>query len=92
MEIAKIILKYYSLKMLLTVDLNNLITVLLSVFGESIQLDLLAMNEDERLHCSSSEEGILRVNERIWVLEVRQDGSAHRREDLEQRIVEEGQK
>jgi hypothetical protein len=92
MKISKIIVKYYSKKMLLTIDLSNLVEVLISVFGESIQLDLLVMNEEERLQCSSSEEGIIRVNDRIQVFEVQQDGSTNRREDLEQRIVNEGQK
>jgi hypothetical protein len=91
MKMPNIVLRYYSLKMLQTVDLNNLIAVLVSVFGESMQLDLLAMNDDEKQQCSKLEEGILRVNERIWVFEVRPDGR-HRRKDLEQKIVGEGRK
>ena len=78
--------------MLLTIDLNFLIGLLISEFGESIQLNLGLMNETERRECSIFEEGIVRVNERAWLFEEDENGNRFRREDLEQKVFYEGRK
>ncbi|WP_444905218.1 hypothetical protein ACJJIU_11245 [Microbulbifer sp. CnH-101-E] len=91
MKVPQIVLKYYSLKMLLTVDLNSLVSTLVSVFGDSVRLDLSIMDEDEKYQCSNDVEGILSVNERIWLFEELK-GTLHRRKDLEERVIAQGQK
>ena len=92
MEIQKIILKYYSLKMLLTIDLSKLIEVLILKFGSSLQIDLELMDDSEKDQVTCTKSGILKVNERFWLLGQNQNGDNSRLQELEQKTLEEGKK
>ena len=80
--------------MLLTIDLNTLISVLLSEFGPTIRIDLEEMSAVERAGTSEpvpEVPGLRAVRERIYLF-VYDSKSWVRREDLEQKIAAQGQK
>lgn len=81
------IIKYYNLKILLTIDLNKLIEMIIHEYGDSIQLELQVMTKSEKEQVSTMESGILRIIERFWIIE-----NDQRRKDLEESIIDEGRK
>lgn len=92
MSISKIVIKYHSLKMLLTLDLNRLIMVLIKKYGNDININIIVMNNEERAISSDITNGITLINERFWILETYKNGDIIRKKEIEQKIISEGQK
>ncbi|MBU6953361.1 hypothetical protein [Hahella sp. HN01] len=85
-------LKYHSLKMLMTLDLNKAVELLTREYGDSFCLDISLMNDAERELCMDVSSAVTIVRERFWILEKEHEGGLIRRRDLEKKIVDEGQK
>jgi hypothetical protein len=83
-------IKYFSARMLVTLDTNQLFHCLFEEFGEC-QVRFIPMTPDEKTEASREVDGINAVNERYWIFH-RSDGDLVRRPDVEQRIVLLGQK
>ena len=92
MKKQKILIKYYSLKMLLTVDLNTLTEYLFQEFGDSFVLEYKPMNQEEVNSVTNDESGISIVHERFWLFHEGQSGDIERKKSLEELIIEKGQK
>jgi len=84
-------IRYHSLWMLRTLDLNHLVQVLFDEYGGDVSLSCIPMTESERGEVTTNHEGIDGIQERFWIVE---DGnnSQLRRTDLEMRTVDFGQK
>ncbi|WLQ16489.1 hypothetical protein O5O45_11215 [Hahella aquimaris] len=85
-------LKYHSLKMLMTLDLNKAVEALATEYGDSFSLDISLMDDAERERCMEISGAVAIVSERFWILEKEDGGGLVRRRDLEKKIVDEGQK
>ena len=85
-------LKYHSEKVINTVDMNTLFSILVTEYGKCISLDLIEMNESERKECTRVEFGIEFVDEAFRLFEVYEIEKVRRRKDLEEKIVNLGQK
>ncbi|ABC29830.1 hypothetical protein HCH_03064 [Hahella chejuensis KCTC 2396] len=83
-------LKYHSLKMLMTLDLNKALELLATEYGDSFSLDIVLMTDAERERCMDVSEDVVIIKERFWMFEKEDGGGLIRREDLEKRIINEG--
>ncbi|AZZ92604.1 hypothetical protein EUZ85_18490 [Hahella sp. KA22] len=85
-------LKYHSLKMLMTLDLNKAVELLAREYGDSFCLDISLMNDAERERCMDVSGAVAIVRERFWIIEKENGEDLIRRKDLEKKIVDKGQK
>lgn len=85
------LVKYHNHRMLFTLDLSMLISVVLEECGPSATIQFEEMTEPERADTVEATDGLEAVTERFRLF-VRVSGDWVRREDLEKSIVERGQK
>ena len=78
--------------MLQTLDLNTLVRILMEMYGRELRLRFRKMNQEERDAAEEPMEIVTAVRTRFLLIELWSDGSEVRREDLEERIIHEGQK
>jgi len=76
----------------MTLDLNTLLRVLLEEFGEHIELQVDPMTEEERAAAEDRTRPITKVTNRLMIFDLSNSELPVRREDLEQRIVQQGRK
>jgi hypothetical protein len=86
----ELLIKYFSARMLVTLDINQLFHFLFQQFGEC-QIRFIPMTPHEKTEASREVDGINAVNERYWVFH-RSDGVLVRKSDVEQKIILLGQK
>ena len=92
MSIRELTLVYHSQKMLMTLDLNQLMRVLLSEIGDNLRLTVMPMTPAERNAAEDHSGPLTLVPTRFMLREQRPDGTLMRREDLEARVIREGRK
>jgi hypothetical protein len=83
---------FHSVRMLLTLDLNEMIQVLMEAFGTNIAVTFRPMSEAERVSAEYECQGITMVRSRFILKQIRDDGSEVRLAELEERIVDQGRK
>jgi hypothetical protein len=88
--VNELLIKYFSARMLLTLDMDQLFRSLLDQFGEC-QISFVPMTAQERAQASTDLNGIEAVNERFWVFH-RVGAEFVRQRDIEETIVRLGQK
>jgi hypothetical protein len=76
---------YFSAKLLATVRIHELFSVLFDAFGVDVIVSFRSMNQAERAESSSSDGGLTEVYIRVMIYEFSAD-SKLRRKDLEARI------
>ncbi len=86
----KIVIKYYNIKMLMTLDCNMLLRTIIEIYGNNICIQYLHMSQAEQNSASSIIDGMTAVNTRFEVYESVGDSKYQRRIDLEERIVNQG--
>lgn len=86
-----VMVKYHNRRMLLTLDLNELVKVLVDEFGPSLVLQLEEMTEGERVATRDHQDGLDIVRERFQLFVTGAEGPV-RRQDLERVIVQQGRK
>ena len=91
MEQSTLIIRYYDERMLLTLDLTTLIGILLREFHAPLELHFEPMSAEERDQVSEMVDGIRAVRERFWLFHTAGD-TLSRLQDLERRVVKQGQK
>lgn len=89
---TKLVIEYFNVKMLLTLDLNTMMNILIEEFGGHFTIEYCEMKKQSRVKSSRNKEGITFVDERFFLFELEKTGNKKRRSDLEQRIINEGQK
>jgi hypothetical protein len=77
----RVFIKFYSMKLLLTVDLNGLVHSLQREFGQDLEINFAPMTQSEKGEASEDVSGIEKVNDRLIVLV-----DMERRQDLENSI------
>jgi hypothetical protein len=87
---TEMVIKYFSARMLATLDLNQLFQCLFERFGEC-QITFVPMSPKDRARASAQIDGIEAVNERFWILH-RAGHDLIRQTDVEETIVRIGQK
>ena len=86
----EMVIKYFSVRMLGTLDLNQLFRCLFEKFGEC-QITFVPMAPQEKAAASTEVHGIEAVGERFWIFH-RADGGLVRQPDVETTIVRLGRK
>jgi hypothetical protein len=86
----EILIKYFSAKMLGTLDINQLFRCLFDKFGEC-PISFVPMTLQERAKTSTEVDGIEAINERYWIFH-RADDDFVRQRDIEETTVRLGQK
>jgi hypothetical protein len=86
----EILIKYFSARMLSTLDMNQLFRSVFETFGEC-QIEFVPMAAHERAQASTQVAAIEAVNERYWIFHRVEDQWVRQR-DLEATIVRKGQK
>lgn len=92
---ARFVVRYFNRRMLMTLDLNQLVHELLECRGDRVSVEFAPMTADEQDACSTRNEdiaGLTAINTRFWLLETDDANQPIRRPDLEARIVDLGQK
>lgn len=92
MREPRLLVVFHSVRMLLTLDLNTMLSILIEVFGTNVVMEFRPMSESERASAEYESDGITAVRTRFIMKEVRGDGSELRLAELEERIVREGRK
>ena len=95
MSDAQFVVKYYNRKILMTLDLNQLVHELLEVRGNRVSVEFMPMTADEQEECSTRMDeiaGLIAVDTRFWLFEIGDANQPIRRPDLETRIVDLGRK
>lgn len=95
MSSNRFVVKYFDRKMLMTLDLNQLVHELLDTHGDQVSVEFVPMDAAEQKRCSSRNEdlaGLIAVEKRFWLHELDESNQPVRRPDLEARIVDLGQK
>lgn len=87
----KVVIRYHSERMLATLDLTTLVSILIEEYGAPLELRFEPMDTAETDVVTEDMGGITAVRQRFWILEGDACTSARRR-DLEKRAVHEGQK
>lgn len=89
----EILIKYFSARMLSTLDMNQLFRCLFDKFGEC-RMSLVPMISHEQAQASRLVDGIEAVDERYWIFHRINDEWVRQRdmEDMEATIVRKGQK
>ena len=86
----EVIIKYFSVRMLDTLDANQLFRCLFERFGEC-QITFAPMTPQDTAAASTEVRGIEAVSERFWIFHPAEGGLVRQR-DLEATIVRVGQK
>ena len=86
----EILVKYFSARMLVTLDLNQLFGSLFDKFGES-EVRFILMTLQERNGVSTKVKGVEAVNERYWIFH-QVNSDLVRQRDLEDAVISLGQK
>ncbi|WP_422931746.1 hypothetical protein [Singulisphaera sp. PoT] len=81
-------MKFYSGRMLSTVDLHSLFKTLLQAYGGDMPIEFVAMNEAERMTCKSTTLPL--ILDRFHVFEIDEASGTNRRPDLEREAIEWG--
>ncbi len=84
-----IVIKYFNLKMLLTLDVNKMVEVLINEYGSDLTVEFKHMSNQEQAQSSKVIHTFTAVRERFQVFE-NKDSELIRKPDLEHKIVKEG--
>ena len=88
---SEVVVKYYSQRMLETVDVQVLIRVILDSFGQESAITFSPTDENEKGRSSQMIGEILAIEDRFLVLEVK-DGHSTRHREIEDMAIHLGQK
>jgi hypothetical protein len=83
-------IKYFSARMLKTLDMNQLFQCVFGKFGEC-EISFVPMTPQERAEASTDVSGMRTVNERFWIIH-RSDDCWVRQREIEETVVRLGQK
>ncbi len=87
MEVQRFVVKYHSQKMLMTVDVNALLSTVFSECDEQVSILFTPMCCSEREKCEQEQTGgIVSVLERFWIVED-EPGRQVRRKDIEEAAI-----
>ena len=92
MRIERVVVKYYSCRMLLTADLNALLNTLFDVYGDDVTIEFVAMSELDRRVSTEKTAAVPVVRDRFQVFEMQEATGARRRPDVEQAAIAAGAK
>lgn len=92
MEQNRIVIKYYDRRMLLTVDIHTLLNVVFDNYGDSVKIELVEMDDQEKDTSVETIEGIRAIRERFQILEIKSPDGVQRRKDLENLAIAIGTK
>lgn len=92
MKVNRVVVKYYSRRMLLTVDLSALLNTLFDAFGDEVSVEFMAMNELERRASTEETAPVPVVRDRFQVFDIGAETGTRRRPDVEQAAVAAGAK
>jgi hypothetical protein len=87
-----VIVRYYSARMLLTVDLNTLTSALFDAYGEDVTIEFVAMSEAQRTESTQNSQLVHLVQDRFQIFELRAATNRLRRPDIEQKAIQLGRK
>lgn len=91
-DVSTIVIKYHSLRMLTTVDLENIFTRIIDKFGERCRIIFEQMSSEERKNATSSNNEIVSIIDRFRVFLALGDNENNRLNELEELIVKTGRK
>jgi hypothetical protein len=86
----EILVKFFSARLLVTLDMNQLFRRLFEKLGEC-QITFVPMTPEERARASTDTNGIEAVNDRFWIL-LRANDGFRRQSEIEEEVVHFGQK
>jgi hypothetical protein len=92
MNLNRVVVKYYSRRMLLTVDLGALLNTLFNTYGDDVTVEFMAMSELERRASTEESAPVPIVRDRFQVFEIGEATGTRRRPDVEQAAVAAGVK
>jgi hypothetical protein len=92
MKLNRVVVKYYSRRMLLTVDLGALLNTLFDTYGGDVTVEFMAMSELERRASTEESAPVPIVRDRFQVFDIGEASGMQRRPDVEQAAVAAGVK
>jgi hypothetical protein len=92
MKLNCVVVKYYSRRMLLTVDLGALLNTLFNTYGDDVTVEFMAMSELEQRASTEESAAVPIVRDRFQVFDIGEANETRRRPDVEQAAVAAGVK
>ena len=92
MGVNRVVVKYYSRRMLITVDIPTLLDALFDAYGDDVSVEFVAMSESERRESTDAAGAVPAVRDRFQVFDIQQASGPRRRSDLERVAIAAGAK